>query len=66
MRCFHCDGGLRNWEETDDVWIEHAKWFPLCGYINIIKGHDFIKQCIDSRPSIDQVVSTFFFSVSFS
>lgn len=28
VRCFHCDGGLRNWELGDDPWMEHAKWFP--------------------------------------
>ncbi|KAG2461468.1 BIR7A protein, partial [Polypterus senegalus] len=28
VKCFYCDGGLRNWEEGDDPWREHAKWFP--------------------------------------
>lgn len=28
VKCFHCDGGLRNWEPGDDPWQEHAKWFP--------------------------------------
>ncbi|XP_059147836.1 uncharacterized protein LOC131935459 [Physella acuta] len=27
-RCFFCGGGLRNWEDEDDVWVEHARWFP--------------------------------------
>uniref|UniRef100_A0A3P9PWN8 RING-type E3 ubiquitin transferase n=1 Tax=Poecilia reticulata TaxID=8081 RepID=A0A3P9PWN8_POERE len=28
VKCFFCDGGLRNWESGDDPWQEHAKWFP--------------------------------------
>ncbi|KAL7300585.1 hypothetical protein TKK_0006578 [Trichogramma kaykai] len=57
VRCFHCDGGLRNWEETDDPWIEHAKWFPKCGYVGLIKGQDFIKQSLENRPPVDQVMN---------
>lgn len=28
VKCYYCDGGLRNWEPGDDPWQEHAKWFP--------------------------------------
>ncbi|XP_058810806.1 baculoviral IAP repeat-containing protein 7-like isoform X2 [Phymastichus coffea] len=56
VRCFHCDGGLRNWEETDEAWTEHAKWFPKCGYVNLIKGQDFVTQCTKIRPPIDQSI----------
>lgn len=42
VRCFHCDGGLRHWDPEDEPWIEHAKWFPTCAYIRIVKGADFI------------------------
>lgn len=56
MRCFHCDGGLRNWELTDDPWVEHAKWFPKCGFVNIVQGPEFIKECVDSRPPLDLAV----------
>lgn len=61
MRCFHCDGGLRNWEETDEAWTEHAKWFPKCGYVNLIKGQDFVKQCVEHRPPLDPAVGSFDF-----
>lgn len=57
MRCFHCDGGLRNWEANDDAWTEHAKWFPRCGFVNLVRGPDFVKQCIDNRPPLDPAVS---------
>ncbi|KAH9487783.1 Baculoviral IAP repeat-containing protein 7-B [Bulinus truncatus] len=41
-RCFHCGGGLTNWEKDDDVWVEHAKWFPKCGYLQEQMGEEFI------------------------
>ena len=41
-RCFFCGGGLRNWEINDNVWIEHARWFPRCTYIRYTRGQEFI------------------------
>ena len=26
MKCFYCDGGLRNWQPEDAPWVEHARW----------------------------------------
>ncbi|XP_064627092.1 baculoviral IAP repeat-containing protein 3-like isoform X2 [Lineus longissimus] len=42
VRCFHCDGGLRNWLDSDLPWVEHAKWFPRCGYLQRVKGVEFV------------------------
>ncbi|KAL3883191.1 hypothetical protein ACJMK2_029509 [Sinanodonta woodiana] len=42
VRCFACDGGLKNWDPDDDPWIEHARWFPECAYVRHIKGEEFI------------------------
>ncbi|XP_011876980.1 PREDICTED: E3 ubiquitin-protein ligase XIAP-like [Vollenhovia emeryi] len=53
VRCFHCDGGLRNWQPTDDVWMEHAKWFANCGFMNLIFGQEFLKVCIKTREPLD-------------
>lgn len=44
VRCFHCDGGLRLWEREDDPWLEHARWFPTCGFILLIKGQEFVDE----------------------
>ena len=41
-RCFYCGGGLRNWEEGDDVWVEHARWFSKCAFIRLMRGQCFI------------------------
>ena len=43
--CFHCGGGLRGWEETDQPWVEHAAWFPKCMHVVLIKGQAFIEEC---------------------
>ncbi|KAI0224127.1 Baculoviral IAP repeat-containing protein 3 [Lamellibrachia satsuma] len=42
VKCFFCDGGLRNFEFGDDPWTEHARWFPRCNYVKTVKGEEFI------------------------
>lgn len=49
--CFHCGGGLRDWEETDDPWVEHAAWFPKCTHVVLIKGPKFIEDCRQLKES---------------
>ncbi|KAJ8970256.1 hypothetical protein NQ317_018118 [Molorchus minor] len=29
--CFYCGGGLKDWEENDEPWEQHALWFSKCG-----------------------------------
>lgn len=42
--CFFCDGGMHKWDPSDQPWIEHAKWFPECGYLILKKGMSFVEQ----------------------
>lgn len=42
-RCFYCNGGLRHWEEGDDVWVEHARWYPQCEFLRQTVGCAFIE-----------------------
>ncbi|XP_026358663.3 baculoviral IAP repeat-containing protein 7 isoform X1 [Ursus arctos] len=42
VRCFFCYGGLQSWEQGDDPWTEHAKWFPRCEFLLQMKGWDFV------------------------
>ncbi|KAH3736801.1 hypothetical protein DPMN_043374 [Dreissena polymorpha] len=44
VRCYHCGGGLRNWEDGDSPMEEHAKWYPNCQHVLIAKGKQFIQQ----------------------
>ncbi|QQP50865.1 Inhibitor of apoptosis 2, partial [Caligus rogercresseyi] len=46
VKCFSCDGGLRNWTPEDDPWTEHARWFSGCD--------DFIKECKLKKPTEEQ------------
>ena len=45
VKCFYCDGGLCNWELGDDPWIEHAKWFPDCEFVQLNKSRIFVEDC---------------------
>ncbi|KAL3882671.1 hypothetical protein ACJMK2_028988 [Sinanodonta woodiana] len=42
VQCFYCGGGLRSWEEEDDPWQEHARWYPNCAFLKQFKGEDFV------------------------
>lgn len=43
VKCFSCNGGLRDWEEDDDPWEQHALWFDKCEYLNLVKGKEYIE-----------------------
>nr|BDT61655.1 MAG: baculoviral IAP repeat-containing protein [Marsupenaeus japonicus endogenous nimavirus] len=42
VACFHCEGGILNWERNDIPWHEHAKYYPTCNYLYLKKGKNFI------------------------
>ncbi|XP_069809501.1 baculoviral IAP repeat-containing protein 7 isoform X4 [Dendropsophus ebraccatus] len=48
VKCFHCDGGLRNWERGDDPWREHAKWFPRCEFVIQSMGLAYVHSVQDA------------------
>ncbi|KAI8742847.1 death-associated inhibitor of apoptosis 1 [Biomphalaria glabrata] len=54
-RCFCCGGGLRNWEDEDDVWIEHARWFPKCAFVRQKLGQPFIDTVQELCKEFEQV-----------
>lgn len=31
--CFQCGGGLEDWDVADNVWEQHAKWYPSCEFM---------------------------------
>jgi hypothetical protein len=46
VKCFYCDGGLKEWSEEDDPWVEHAGWFNYnCGFIRLTRGDQYIEKC---------------------
>ncbi|XP_050058346.1 baculoviral IAP repeat-containing protein 7-B-like isoform X2 [Aphis gossypii] len=44
MLCFYCSQGLKDWEDDDDPWTEHAKWSCTCSYVLLSKGLKFVEQ----------------------
>lgn len=48
--CFYCGIGLKDWEETDDPWIEHSKWSPNCAYL-VLKMSDEIKNVLSLKTN---------------
>ena len=50
VKCFYCDGGLRNWQQDDEPWKEHARWFNKCVFVRLVKGDGYIQQCLLERP----------------
>jgi hypothetical protein len=50
VRCFQCDGGLKNWQPNDDAWKEHVRWFPRCPFIQSKKNDDTTGSVVSCRP----------------
>lgn len=66
--CYHCGGGLKNWETYDDPWEQHAKWFPKCQYLLAVKGQVYVNginnqsvliksNCNEESKSVGQIVA---------
>jgi len=44
MLCFCCSQGLKDWEDNDEPWTEHARWSPTCSYVLLCKGKTFVEE----------------------
>ena len=53
VKCFSCDGGLKEWQEDDDPWVEHAGWFGHCAFVRLVRGDDFVRE---SQENVRNVV----------
>ncbi|XP_072005020.1 baculoviral IAP repeat-containing protein 1-like [Engystomops pustulosus] len=61
VHCFSCGGCLGNWEENDDPWKEHAKWFPECQFLQVKKSKDEIQQYTDNYEGFRGIMGSFIF-----
>ncbi|XP_061217271.1 baculoviral IAP repeat-containing protein 7 [Neopsephotus bourkii] len=48
VRCFCCNGGVRNWQIESDPWQEHARLFPGCEFLLQSRGRDFVSSVQES------------------
>ena len=58
VKCFYCNGGLKNWEPTDDPFQEHAKWYSLCEYILKKRGVEFVKNEVKKYRDLKRPIIT--------
>lgn len=50
--CFCCGGGLKDWEENDDPWEQHAMWYGKCEYVKLMRGNEYITEMAKQREEI--------------
>ena len=53
--CYYCGGGLRNWIEGDNPFVEHARWFPFCEFIRATKGDTFVDMVQEMYENEEEV-----------
>nr|XP_040224645.1 death-associated inhibitor of apoptosis 1 [Anopheles coluzzii] len=51
VKCFSCGGGLKDWEQEDDPWQQHAIWYSNCHYLQLMKGREFIQKCNELKEA---------------
>ncbi|XP_052898332.1 death-associated inhibitor of apoptosis 1-like [Anopheles moucheti] len=56
VKCFCCDGTLKDWLSDDDPWVEHATYYSGCFYVQLIKSAEFIRQCQTTKPTASSEV----------
>lgn len=56
MQCYYCGAGLKKWDAQDSPWEEHAKWFPNCGHLLLIKGKEYVDKVQQTLKNNSQPV----------
>ncbi|XP_045499130.1 baculoviral IAP repeat-containing protein 3-like isoform X2 [Colias croceus] len=51
-KCFYCDGGLKDWENDDVPWEQHARWFSRCAYVQLVKGREYVQKVASEAATI--------------
>jgi len=44
IKCYYCNGGLQRLTPFDNLFVEHAKWFPHCEHINRTLGVPLVRR----------------------
>lgn len=55
MLCFCCSQGLKDWEDDDEPWTEHARWSPNCSYVLLSKGKSFVEEACGVRSDVPKI-----------
>ncbi|XP_025190216.1 baculoviral IAP repeat-containing protein 2-like isoform X2 [Melanaphis sacchari] len=51
MLCYYCSQGLKDWEDDDEPWTEHARWSSTCSYVLLNKGKNFVDKACGVKSS---------------
>lgn len=55
VQCFCCGGCLNEFTGSDDIWFDHAVFFPGCAYVRKCKGVDYIRQLHKYKTPVYEV-----------
>uniref|UniRef100_A0A1I8P7I0 RING-type domain-containing protein n=1 Tax=Stomoxys calcitrans TaxID=35570 RepID=A0A1I8P7I0_STOCA len=47
VKCFSCGGGLKDWDDDDEPWEQHALWMRKCRFVKLMKGESFIEAIVN-------------------
>jgi hypothetical protein len=53
VKCFFCNGGLKNWDHNDDPYQDHVRWFPKCQFIRQLMGAEYVEQVREKYKNMD-------------
>ncbi|MGI4816645.1 MAG: RING-HC finger protein [Janthinobacterium lividum] len=53
MLCFCCGNSLDDLEDSDDPWIEHARFFPDCTYLRLSRGNYFVDTVVKGLNTLE-------------
>ncbi|XP_017043252.1 death-associated inhibitor of apoptosis 1 [Drosophila ficusphila] len=51
VRCFSCGGGLKDWDDNDEPWEQHALWLSQCRFVKLMKGQLYI-DTVAAKPEL--------------
>lgn len=53
VKCFFCNGGLKNWDHNDDPFQDHVRWFPKCQFIRQLQGAEYVEKIREKYKNMD-------------
>ncbi|XP_059483620.1 baculoviral IAP repeat-containing protein 3-like [Neocloeon triangulifer] len=54
--CFQCGLGLKDWDSSDDPFVEHITWSSTCQYLMMKKGIKFIQKVMEKASLVPELL----------
>ncbi|KAH9510062.1 hypothetical protein Btru_043407 [Bulinus truncatus] len=55
LTCFYCGGGFTKWNDKNDIYVEHARRYGKCAYINQKLGRQFVAAVEELKKYKDKI-----------